>query len=433
MNSKKVLIITYYWPPAGGAGVQRWLKFTKYLPESGIEPVILTVDPDAAEYPQRDESLLQEIFPSMEIHKTNCKSIYNFYKKFAKVKSAPYGGFVNEANPTFKQKLSRFIRGNFFLPDPRRGWNKYAYAEAVKLINLHGIKTIITTGPPHSTHLIGLKLKQQQANLHWIADFRDPWTDIYYNKQLYPTLPAKLLNRFYERSVLEQCDQVVTVSESVKELLTAKSSKGLAPKITVIYNGYDDTDFNNRQVEQENIFTITYTGTLGKLDLIPFIRTIEELSQKINLQFRFVGKLNDNVKKLAEESLGRNFEYIPYVPHEESIKYLLKSSIQLLVVEHSPNNKGIVTGKLFEYLGSGKPILLLGPTDGDAAKIIEECRQGAAFNYDDNEGVKAFLLNEFQHFKTSAEFLEPQERKKYTRKNLTRAIARLIENGERHK
>ena len=211
---KKILIITYYWPPSGGAGVQRWLKFTKFLPEFGFKPVILTVDDNAASYAQLDESLLKEIDPNLSVYKTKTFEPYNLYRKLSNKKEIPYGGFSNQRKITLFEKLSRFIRGNLFIPDPRRGWNRYAIKKALELIRSEQIEVVVTTGPPHSTHLIGKKVKEK-TGIRWIADFRDPWTDIYYYKDLYHLGLANKLDRYLEKNVLKLADQIITVSEEV--------------------------------------------------------------------------------------------------------------------------------------------------------------------------------------------------------------------------
>ena len=181
----KALIITYYWPPSGGAGIQRWLKFAKYLPEFGWQPVILTVNEQHAVYPLTDNSLEKEVANNITVYRTAATNWFRFYSSNkAKVPSA---GFASNLNNSIKGKISRFIRGNFFIPDPRRGWNKFAFAKACEIIEKENITTIITTSPPHSTQLIGLKLKKKFKELKWIADLRDPWTDIYYYDMFYPT------------------------------------------------------------------------------------------------------------------------------------------------------------------------------------------------------------------------------------------------------
>ena len=238
---KKVLLITYYFPPSGGAGVQRWLKTINYLPKAGVETIVLTVDPAVASYPQIDESLCNDVPSGIKIYRTHTREILSLYKKVSPKKEVPYGGFANEPNPNLIQKISRFIRGNIFLPDPRRGWNKYALAKAKEIIETEAIETIVTTSPPHSTQLIGLELKRLYPHLKWVADLRDPWTDIYYNEDLYPTRWAKKRNLRYERSVLLGADQIITVSEQCKRLFAEKTD--VAEKIAVVPNGYDEKDF----------------------------------------------------------------------------------------------------------------------------------------------------------------------------------------------
>ena len=196
----KVLIVTYYWPPSGGAGVQRWLKFAKYLPEFGWEPIILTVDPQFAAYPVTDYSLNEDVPAGLRIYSTPATDYFSIYRKDKS--KIPTAGFANSMDDTLKGKFLRFIRGNFFLPDPRKGWNRYAFKKASDLIDSEGIKHVITTSPPHSTQLIGLKIKKKYPEIKWIADLRDPWTDIYYYKQFYPTLLSKRIDAGYEKRFL---------------------------------------------------------------------------------------------------------------------------------------------------------------------------------------------------------------------------------------
>ncbi|MCX6255194.1 MAG: glycosyltransferase, partial [Bacteroidia bacterium] len=233
----KVLIITYYWPPSGGAGVQRWLKFSRYLPQFGWEPAILTVDPEYAAYPVIDNSLTDDLPLSIKVHRTHAINYFSIYKKDKS--KIPTAGFANSVDNTLKGKILRFIRGNFFIPDPRRGWNKYAFKKACEIIETEGIKHVITTSPPHSTQLIGLKIRKKYPGIKWIVDLRDPWTDIYYYKQFYPTFISKIIDRGFERSVLKNADRIITVGPSLKDLFSLKL-KGIANKIEVITNGYDE-------------------------------------------------------------------------------------------------------------------------------------------------------------------------------------------------
>jgi glycosyltransferase involved in cell wall biosynthesis len=417
---KKVLIITYYWPPSGGAGVQRWLKFAKYLPEFGWQPVILTVDPEYASYPQRDESLLSEVDPSCLVYTTKSFELYNLYKFISGKKEVPYGGFANETKEGFLQKTSKFLRGNFLLPDPRKGWNKYALKKAAELIREFNIDTVVTTSPPHSTQLIGLKLKQQ-FNIRWIADLRDPWTDIYYYNQFKHTALAGKIDQKYEREVVENADLLITVSEDVKRVFAEKSDLPVAAKTIVIPNGFDEDDFRITNLPTGTKKVITYTGTISEAyEVDGFLQALSGLDEKLKSQllFRFVGKVPLSVEQKFR-STGLELELVGYVDHPKSIEYLLRSDLLLLVIPKVKNNRGILTGKFFEYLAAQKPILAIGPTDGDLAKIIQETESGKLFDYSDTKGMKAFAE---EVFKIS---IHPNRAKatKYSRQNLTKLLA----------
>jgi glycosyltransferase involved in cell wall biosynthesis len=422
---KKVLIITYYWPPSGGAGVQRWLKFAKYLPEFGWQPLILTVDPSYASYPQRDESLSAEIDPNCMVYTTKSFELYNLYKLLSGKKEVPYGGFANESKEGLLQKTSKFLRGNFLLPDPRKGWNKYAYKKASELIREFNIDTVVTTSPPHSTQLIGLKLKQT-FNIKWIADLRDPWTDIYYYNQFKHTALARAIDLRYERKVVEQADLIVTVSEDVKRIFSSKSQLLIASKTVVIPNGFDEDDFRIRQVPLESKKVITYTGTISEAYPVDcFLEALSSLDEELKsrILIRFVGKVPPSVvQKFRDTNL--EIELVGYVDHPKSIEYLFRSNLLLLVIPDVKNNHGILTGKFFEYLASEKPILAIGPVKGDLAKIMEETNCGKLFDYQDTEGMRRFILESLNHLESGSSNNESAS--SYSRKQLTRKIAQLL-------
>ncbi len=421
MNQKKVLIITYYWPPSGGPGVQRWLKFVKYLPSFGIQPVVLTVDPANAEYPIIDKSLESEISPDLKVYRTKSKGVYDWYKKITGSKTAPYSGFANEGNPSILQKTARFIRGNFFLPDARRGWIKYAFAEACRLIEQGGIDTIITTGPPHSTHLTGLKLKRKYQ-VKWIADFRDPWTTIYYNNALRQTRWAKKIDRRYEQSVLDSCDYLLLVADDRANLAVDPN------KVIFVPNGYDTGDFQGKQPEHPPLFTLSYTGTIANnYPTAKLLETFGLLRQQITFKLRFVGKISEKIRKDFSDNLDESVEFVDFVSHDEAINYMMSSYILLLLIPDADNNKHILTGKVFEYLATGKPVLVVGPSDSVAAQFVRQANVGSAFDYNDVEGIYAFLLQQYQLYlegKYPAAdlcFIEG-----FSRKALTEKIALLI-------
>ena len=410
---KKVLVITYYWPPSGGAGVQRWVKFIKYFKNQNIDPYIISVDPDFASYPVIDKSLINDIPENTNVYLTKTNEPYSIYKKINN-NQTPYAGFANEGRPNFLQKIARFIRGNFFIPDSRKGWNDFAYKKAVKVLEKENIDTVITTSPPHSTQLIGLKLKET-LNIKWIADLRDPWTDIYYYKSMLHTKWAKRKDLNYEKAVIEKSDKIVVVSDSIKQLLINKSNLIQESKIHVIPNGFDEEDFSVSSTNKNNKFLLSYVGTITKdypLD------SIKKSITNLNINLEFTGKADHPTKHLLNEIAGFN----NHVKHKESINLLLASDMLLLVIPKIANNKGILTGKLFEYLGARKPILCIGPRDGDAAKIIQECKAGKTFDYSDEDGIYEFIetciSNEF--------IFENINYLKYSRRNLTKTLSKIL-------
>ena len=426
---KKVLLITYYFPPSGGAGVQRWLKTINYLPKAGVETIVLTVDPAVASYPQIDESLCNDVPSGIKIYRTGTREILSLYKKVSPKKEVPYGGFANEPNPNLIQKISRFIRGNFFLPDPRRGWNKYALAKAKEIIESEAIETIVTTSPPHSTQLIGLELKRLYPHLKWVADLRDPWTDIYYNEDLYPTRWAKKRNLRYERSVLLGADQIITVSEECKRLFAEKAD--VAEKISVVPNGYDTKDFINSTIinkkekitphsslfpnGHQHVLTpnyLTYVGVWApQYDLEPLKSLVQG---KNDILLRFVGVVSDEIRKEIE-SWGVQTEFVSYVNHGKAIEYMQASDALMLFIPNVPNNEGILTGKLFEYLAAGRKILLFGPKYGDAMRLINECEAGECY-------TEEFKLEEF----LNKPYQGNDNIKSYSREALAGKIASLL-------
>lgn len=425
---KKILIITYYWPPSGGAGVQRWLKFSKFLPEFGYEPIILTVDERVASYAQLDHSLLAEINPGMAVHRTETFEPYNLYRKLSNKKEIPYGGFSNQKKITLFEKFSRFIRGNLFVPDPRKGWNKYAYKKAAELIRKEQIEVVVTSGPPHSTHLIGKKLKRN-FGIKWIADFRDPWTDIYYYKDLYHIGLITWYDRKLEESVLSEADKIITVSGEVGKLLL-KRIPDSSSKIAVIPNGYDNTDFENTEPVHNEMFTITYTGTISMTYRIEqFAEAVCLLPGKVKegIKIRFIGNVPDEIVNLFYlKGIGEMVEVMGYLPHKQAVSQMKGASMLLMSIPDTPDNKGIVTGKLFEYLAACKPILAIGPKGGDVEILIDKCKAGKLFTYQDIEGMKNYILETYQQYLNGNSDFNSTGIGSYTRKNLTEELSRYL-------
>jgi glycosyltransferase involved in cell wall biosynthesis len=425
---KKILVITYYWPPSGGAGVQRWLKFVKYLPEYGYEPVVLTVDEESASYAQIDQSLAEEVDPRIKVVRTPSFEPYNLYLKLSGRKEIPFGGFTNEGSVSFLQRVFRFIRGNLFIPDPRKGWNRSALKAAKKIIDQEKIEVVITTGPPHSTHLIGHHLKKSRG-VKWIADFRDPWTDIYYYKDLSHTLLAKRYDLKLESKVLNSCDKVITVGYELKKLLESKIQGSAKDKVQVITNGYDAADFKRPEISPSEKFYITYAGTISSYYRMEgFIAALADLPEEIRKQIciRFVGNISPVVNDLfAKAGLNSQLELTGYVAHDISINYLFQAGALLLLIPDVSENKGILTGKFFEYLATGKPILAIGPTDGDVAEILKESGAGAIYSYDDGPAIKEYIISLFENKKEG--FRSEMTIEKYSRRSITGVLAGIID------
>ena len=417
---KKILIITYYWPPSGGAGVQRWLKMSQYLRDLGFDLTVLTVDESTAMYPQQDASLEEEA-SGLNVVKTKALSLSKFLKK---KKSIPFGGFVSEKRPSLKTRLMLWVRGNLIFPDPRVLWNFSAYRKAKNLIIKNNISTVITSSPPHSTQLIGLKLKQFFGEkINWITDFRDPWTDIYYFDQL--GIGAKMLkkHKHYEKLILQKANSVLSVGPELVTMLQDKVIDAEKNKFYSIPNGYDERDFSDLIVPDVEVADLTYTGSLGdKYDLNGFITALKLVPK--GFFFRFIGNIHPKWKQKIEQDLDGyvKMEWLQELSHKDALGYLFKSKTQLLVIPRVEQNDCIITGKLFEYLRSHKRVLGIGPVNGDAAKILRECKSGAMFNYDDSESIAKFL-NE-----TQIENLADLELiRQHSRKDLTKKLSHLIQ------
>ena len=342
---KKVLIITYYWPPAGGPGVQRWLKFVKYLPEFNIEPIVFI--PENPNYPLIDESLVAEVSNNVTIIKHAINEPYKWAGFLSKKSSKTISkGIISEhKKQSLVEKLMLYIRGNFFIPDARIGWVKPSVNYLSDYVNKEDIHTIITTGPPHSVHLIGFKLKEK-LGVKWLADFRDPWTTIGYHKQLKLTKQSKAKHKDLEDQVLNAADQIIVTSLNTKKELEAITSQ----PIEVITNGYDDESIVN--FEMDSKFTISHIGSLlSKRDPKNLWKILGDLVKENSefakdFQLRFVGVVSEKtLNSLHELDLSDYIDNIGYVSHKESIVFQKKSQIVLLVEIDSDVTKCIIPGK----------------------------------------------------------------------------------------
>jgi len=427
-----LLVITYYWPPSGGAGVQRCLKWVKHLGSFGVEATVITVDPAQATYPVRDESLLAEVPATVRVIRTGTTEPFESYKKLTG-RAVPYGGFANEGKPGTIQKAMRFVRGNLFIPDPRRGWNRHAIAAVEKLLAAgEQFDAVLTSSPPHSTQLIGLTL-QRRHGLRWLADLRDPWTDIYYYKDLHHTPVAAWLDARYERRVLTKADAVLVTSPETKRLFLAKLPELPSAKFHVLPNGYDESDFRLPSQPPTDCLRITHTGTITELyrieQLLKAVATCAACNADVPLQLRFVGQVSKQLREqIAQTGLEGITEFVPFVPHEESVQQLMSASALLMAIPDVPRNFGILPGKVFEYLAANKPILCIGPAGSDADNLLQECAAGHALPYQDYALMLETLEGLVAQWRLSPNLDLPAiSHEKYSRRALTGQLAELVQ------
>ena len=424
--SKKVLIFTYYFPPAGGVAVQCFLKFSKYLPEFGWEPIIVTVANGS--YPYYDESLLKEISPSLKVYRTKTFEPFEFYNmlKGKKGKSMPVVSVGSHQNKSFFQKISEYIRANFFVPDARMGWVSYAVKQAEEILKKEKIDAIITTGPPHSTHLIGLELKEK-FGLKWIADFRDPWTGIFYNNILPRTESTKQKDKALETKVLQTADLVTVISPGMKHEFEDRTKK-----IELVMNGFDEEDFkttdDRRQTTEK--FIIRYVGNLMASQNVEVLwKAIKRINSRKEISIEFVGRVDDAVKKsISENGLDDCVSYIDFVDHSKAIELMQEASMLLFVIPDVKDGALILTGKLFEYLASKREMISFGPINGNAADILKQTGRKCMIGFADEGEAKKQLetaLNYFKQTKIAYKYSDNREQV-FSRRNQTSILSQLL-------
>jgi glycosyltransferase involved in cell wall biosynthesis len=428
---KKVLVITYYWPPSGGAGVQRWLKFVKYLREYGWEPVIYT--PENPEVPAIDHSLFKDIPEDLTVLKTKVWEPYSSYKRFVgrKKEDSIKAGFLSEKkNPSLTEKISVWIRGNFFIPDARKFWIKPSIKYLINYLSSNPVDAMVSTGPPHSMHMIALRIKKKMK-IPWLADFRDPWTNIDFYNKLMLTVPADKKHRRMEQQVLKTADKLVTVSRN-----WAKDFEKLgASEVDVITNGFDPDDFKNLKYKPSEKFEIIHIGSMNK-DRNPTVlwEALHELVKEDilfsdRLKITFIGQTDYSVfEELEKNELTAHVEKTDYKPHDELMTIAGIASVLLLPLNNTPNVNGIIPGKLFEYLALNRPIFCIGPEEGDSARIIKECNAGIIASFDDKEKMKSGILKLFKDYTSGKKPQAENEkiRNKYSRQKLTGEMVELL-------
>jgi len=445
---KKVLIISYYFPPSGGPGVQRILKYTKYLPGYGWEPIVLTVED--GDFPARDESLLKEIPKNIKVYRTKIFEPYGLYRSLTgRKKSAAID--VDNINKQSKQKLSEktaeFIRATFFIPDARRGWLRYAVKEGKKIIDEEKPDLIFSSSPPYTCAMIAMKLKRyyfkkQGKPIPWVSDFRDAWTGYLTSPKRW-FLPAAI-DAGYECKTLDEADAVTMVANGIKDDFDTKYPDiSKDKKYFLIRNGFDSEDYKGLEYDKSKNekFTIVYTGSMyGKRNPFFFLDTLAELAGENKIEINklrivFVGRMGREIEDyISKSKLISIIEHIAYVPHSVSIKHLLKADAMLLLIDEDKYSKMILSGKVFEYVGASlitrKPILAIAP-EGEAADLIRETSAGEIIPHNNMEYLSKVFLKYYNSFLTGGENLpvsNPSAIKQYDRKLLTGKLAEIFES-----
>ncbi|MEH6680053.1 MAG: glycosyltransferase family 4 protein [Sediminicola sp.] len=422
---EKVLIVTYYWPPAGGPGVQRWLKFVKYMKDFGMEPVVYI--PKNPHYPLRDESFLGEVPKDLTVYSMPIWEPYGLSGVFSKKKTKRISsGIITSKEQSFMERAMLWVRGNLFVPDARKYWVRPSIKFLHKKIAEENVKTIITTGPPHSLHLIGLGLKRV-SGVQWIADFRDPWTSIGYHKKLKLGKRAEKKHAKLESLVLNGADKVIVTSNTTK-----KEFEGITKSpIQVITNGFDGKAPEFSHLDSK--FTISHIGSLlSGRNPIGFWKVLQELIRENkdfaeHFRLQLIGVVSEDVLETIESfGISPYITVTGYLSHTQALQKQQRSQVLLLVEMDEPETMGIIPGKLFEYMMAKRPILALGPVDWEVGTIIAETQTGSCFGYTDTQEVKQLLLKWFQAYRNGGLHIRPMDIDSYSRRELTRKLVDFI-------
>ena len=431
---RRALIISYYWPPTGGSGVQRWVKFAKYLPQFGWQPVIYT--PKNPEQISTDHSLVGDIPDCAIVLKRHITEPYSLYAKLTGKKSGatPVEVISSAGKGSRRDRFALWVRSNLFVPDPRVLWIRPSAKYLKRYLRENPVDVIISTGPPHSMHLIAKKLSKKM-NIPWVADFRDPWTDVFYFKHLNMSGRIRRKHKRLEMEVMEKANRILVVSGQMERDFQKRLSQEDQHKIRVIPNGYDEDDFPCETVEKESFFTLTHTGLFAKEGNPDKLwMALGELASKDSafkekLRIRIIGKVDPQVlSSLDKEGLSDNYINMGYLDHFEAIEWQRRASLLLLPLRKEPEAKGIVTGKFFEYLASGTEIMAFGPPDGNLAELLKETSSGMIFDFEDERAIGETVRKYWQNY-LDGKLLSNSNSShatKYSRKALTGQLVNVL-------
>lgn len=386
---KKILILSYYWPPSGGSGVQRWMYFAKYLKRLGWEPVVITVDEKQASYPVIDLSLLEEV-KNIRVIKTSTREplrLYSWLRSGSTQEGIPQGEL---ATKSFFGKLAAYVRGNFFIPDARKGWVPFAVKAAQKILIEEEINHLITTGPPHSTHLAGLELSNQ-FKINWWVDFRDPWTDVFYNKQMQRTQSSEAKDVQIEKNVLQKANGVITTLGG--DLHQSLKRKAPNQKFIAIANGFDaELIASSKAHPLEDVFHLVYTGLLTQQQAYSsIIKALQKLDCDRPIRFSLAGNISERIIEEIRMGLPKvEIVYHGYLDHAAAVA-LMKSAHLLLNFIFDGAKTQMISGKLLEYTATEVPILSIGDPNSEAAKFINKGSCAVMLDSNDLEGIISFI------------------------------------------
>jgi len=432
LAEKRILILTYYWPPSGGGGVQRWMYFAKYLSNLGFKPTVITVDPEKASYPLIDQSQLEMVKNIETIYTSTLEplKLYSLLKTGKADKAIPYGN-LGEKNSGFFGKVMAFIRANFFVPDARKGWVPYATKAASKLLKSNQYEWLITTGPPHSTHLAGLKLAQK-FKVKWLADFRDPWTEIYFIQNSGRMRFAQKKDEALENEVLNKADLITTVGPGMADLLRKKLSR--PEKLHILYNGYDKEMFENIPLNsiKNELFTISHIGLLGETQrfdsLIDALKNSSLDPKKIRIFL--AGTVHETyINRLKQELPNIHFDHKGFVPRQEALSIMKNSELLLLCPPMVGETKLIVSTKTMEYLAASTPVLGIGDTESDAANLVKQQSMSAFFTPENTEGISEYLAKKFNDWQLGISHNNSFNSEPYSRYAVSCQLAEILNSN----
>lgn len=425
---KRVLVITYYWPPVGGSGVQRWVKFAKYLPSEGWQPVIYT--PSNPDLGSVDESLLSDIPSEAEIIKRRIFEPYGIYRKLTGSK----GQIKVEANPggggkgSFLKRLSMWVRGNLFMPDPRCLWIRPSVRFLTKYLKEHPVDVIVSTGPPQSMHLIARKVSLA-TGIPWVADFRDPWTKIFYFKHLMLGKWAERKHYELEQRVLDDATAVVAVSPMVQADFAAMTKT----PVCLVTNGYDESDYTETIVPEKG-FNVVHTGLLtaegNPVELWKVLgkKCREDADFAASFRLTLAGKTDETVlESIRKAGLGDYLTDLGYIDHNKAVMQQRKASVLILPIREEPETKAILPGKLFEYLAARRPVLGVGTGEGAMAEVLKETGAGQIFDWDDRAGISDYVERLWSAFRSGEVMTATADIEKYSRRMTTRKMVEIFE------